>query len=447
MTSIERELEKMSDLKVKENLELFNHFFNRHYIIELCNKRGKEVSIGQTQQVVGYLHKLLEKMPKPIKSYEKKELIEFLEGYEGYINSLTKQKVIRQNDSIVIESTKQKLSKETIKKQVSVIKTFLNYLCDNEIIDPNLMRELKKKHIFQISYINKPRYNHLTDINAKERDAIVFHNAKNVFEFAWKSLLRETGARSGEIKNLLIGMVFFHEKEGYAEVILNGKTGERKVPIINSAIPLRNWIEKHPDKENTQAFVFPSFVYDRINHKRIFKSDKQISSAYFSQRLKKTAEALEIKKFVRPHLFRHLKALEMKGKSLDTPTANELMGWSKNSDMFCHYGSGNPERMLDAVYQLAGIKRQEVIPEEEFKVCNNCKAINSAERLYCQTCNNSLGYAKPDTQIPKLVAINNRLDELEKLSQYAFATANRKIKEMGEDEYGLLLKNLETKRV
>jgi len=99
--------------------------------------------------------------------------------------------------------------------------------------------------------------------------------------------------------------------------------------------------------------------------------------------------------------------------------------------------------MLDAVYQLAGIKRQETIEEDEFKLCANCKTINSAERLYCQTCNTNLGYAKPKTEIPALIAMNKRLDELEKLSQYAFAEANRKIKEMDEEEYDGLLKKLE----
>jgi integrase len=441
--NLEECIERIDNIPVKENAEIFKKFFLRHYVIEFSNRYKKEVSLGQASQVAYYCSLFLKRLDKPINQLNEKELIEVCEDYEFYINSLTKQKRILKKEGNISENINQKLSKETIKKNVSIIKTFINYLCDNEIIPEGFMRQLKRRHIFQVSWVDKPRYNSLTDINTKERDAIVFHYAKDPFIFAWMSLLRETGARCGEIQNLKIGMVSFIEKQLYAEIILDGKTGKRTIPIINAVQPLKKWLELHPAKDNLQAYVFPKFVYDRNSHKKMFKVDEKISNAYFSQRLKKTAKELGINKFVRPHLFRHLKAFEMKIKDLSSPVANEMMGWSQNSKMFGHYGSGNPETKIHAAYVLAGIKREEKIEDEQFKICGNCKTINSAERLYCQTCNSDLGYARPKTEIPALVAMNSRLDELEKLNQYAFAIANRKIKEMSDESYEKLIKVLE----
>ncbi len=443
--NLEECIERIDDISIKENAEIFKKFFLRHYVIEFSNRYKKEVSLGQASQVAYYCSLFLKRLDKPINQLNEKELIEACQDYEVYINSLTKQKIFNKIEGITKENTKQKLSKETLKKNVSIIKTFLNYLCDNEIIPEGFMRQLKKRHIFQVSWVDKPRYNYLTDINTKERDAIVFHYAKDPFVFAWMSLLRETGARCGEIRNLKIGMVFFLDNQPYAEVMLNGKTGERRIPIINALQPLKKWLELHPAKDNSQAYVFPKFIYDRNNHKRIFKVDEKISNPYFSQRLKKTAKELGINKFVRPHLFRHLKAFEMKNKDLSSPVANEMMGWSQNSKMFGHYGSGNPETKIHAAFVLAGIKREEKTEDEQFKICGNCKTINSAERLYCQTCNSDLGYARPKTEIPVLMAMNSRLDELEKLNQYAFATANRRIKEMSDNQYKELICTLESK--
>jgi integrase len=441
--NLEECIERIDNIPVKENAEIFKKFFLRHYVIEFSNRYKKEVSLGQASQVAYYCSLFLKRLDKPINQLNEKELIEVCEDYEFYINSLTKQKRILKKEGNISENINQKLSKETIKKNVSIIKTFINYLCDNEIIPEGFMRQLKRRHIFQVSWVDKPRYNSLTDINTKERDAIVFHYAKDPFIFAWMSLLRETGARCGEIQNLKIGMVSFIEKQLYAEIILDGKTGKRTITIINAVQPLKKWLELHPAKDNLQAYVFPKFVYDRNSHKKMFKVDEKISNAYFSQRLKKTAKELGINKFVRPHLFRHLKAFEMKIKDLSSPVANEMMGWSQNSKMFGHYGSGNPETKIHAAYVLAGIKREEKIEDEQFKICGNCKTINSAERLYCQTCNSDLGYARPKTEIPALVAMNSRLDELEKLNQYAFAIANRKIKEMSDESYEKLIKVLE----
>lgn len=241
---------------------------------------------------------------------------------------------------------------------------------------------------------------------------------------------------------------FFEHEEGkpHARITLIGKTGKRTVPILNSVKPLENWLGLHPEKENPNAYLFPSFCVDNIRHKLNFNCAKQISNVYFNQKIKKIAKDLEITKNVRPHLFRHLKAVECKKNYVPEPIANELLGWAKGSNMYSHYGAGNEEAQLNAVYKLSGVERQEQKEDiENYKVCENCKTINSADRLYCQTCSSELGYTKPKTEIPVLMAMNKRLDELEKLNQYAFKLADDQIKKLTNNEYCQLVTAIEHK--
>ncbi|MCX6803781.1 MAG: tyrosine-type recombinase/integrase, partial [Candidatus Diapherotrites archaeon] len=336
--------------------------------------------------------------------------------------------------------------KETMKKYASSVKTFLRYCADNEIIEDALINKLRRQKIFNISYSETPRYNFLNDINEKERDAIVFNQAKKPFEFAWLSLMRETGARIGEIMNLKINMVIQKEGQQYVEVVLDGKTGRRVVPIINSMAPLLKWLELHPSKDNPNARVFCGYRYSPNDGKRYYAPLKPMSHVYFGHRLRKIADSLGIKKNVRCQLFRHLKAVSMKKKNVTEPVANELMGWSKNSKMYGYYGAGNPDAKINAVFELAGIKRQENKElEGQFKVCQNCHEINAAEKAYCQRCSSELSFSKPSTEIPEIKAMIERLEKLEQLQQYNIAEANRKITAMSQQDYEKLLIKLEEK--
>ena len=41
----------------------------------------------------------------------------------------------------------------------------------------------------------------------------------------------------------------------YAEVLVNGKTGSRCVPLINSIPYLKDWIDSHPQRSNPNAYL------------------------------------------------------------------------------------------------------------------------------------------------------------------------------------------------
>src|SRR3990170_1809035 len=76
-------------------------------------------------------------------------------------------------------------------------------------------------------------------------------SANNLRDKAFILVLYESGCRIGEILSLRIRNVQFDDYG--AALIVNGKTGDRRVRIILSAPKLASWIEYHPLKKNTDA--------------------------------------------------------------------------------------------------------------------------------------------------------------------------------------------------
>lgn len=72
----------------------------------------------------------------------------------------------------------------------------------------------------------------------------LIETAENPRDKAFIALLWETGARIGEILPLKVG-AFQDRKEG-KKVVISGKTGARRLPIISSIPQLQNWLNNHP---------------------------------------------------------------------------------------------------------------------------------------------------------------------------------------------------------
>lgn len=44
----------------------------------------------------------------------------------------------------------------------------------------------------------------------------------------------------------------------YADVVVNGKTGRRPIPLISSIPYVKDWLDSHPQRGNPNAFLIPS---------------------------------------------------------------------------------------------------------------------------------------------------------------------------------------------
>ncbi len=63
--------------------------------------------------------------------------------------------------------------------------------------------------------------------------------------------LYESGARIGELVSLRIRDVSF--EESYTRLMLNGKTGSRRIIVVASTPYLQTWIQNHPLRKDPEA--------------------------------------------------------------------------------------------------------------------------------------------------------------------------------------------------
>ncbi|MFA4886965.1 MAG: tyrosine-type recombinase/integrase, partial [Candidatus Nanoarchaeia archaeon] len=118
---------------------------------------------------------------------------------------------------------------------------------------------------------------------------------------AFLSLLYESGCRIGELASLKIGNITF-DTYG-AQLVIMGKTGSRRIRIINTSFLLRSFLETHPLRDKNDGSLW---VSQRSN--RTFTPVKygairtMVHNAFLNAGIKKRCN---------PHLFRHSRATEM----------------------------------------------------------------------------------------------------------------------------------------
>jgi site-specific recombinase XerD len=132
----------------------------------------------------------------------------------------------------------------------------------------------------------------------------------------------ESGARIGEIGSLQIKNVIFEER--YAALMLQGKTGARRVIVVAATPYLNIWIQNHPFKNDPEGPLWVSV--GTVNR---FKA---MSYPALAKVLKVTAKRAELGKRVTPQTLRHSRATFLATK-LTEAQMNQIFGWKQGSDM------------------------------------------------------------------------------------------------------------------
>ncbi|MFH1209353.1 MAG: tyrosine-type recombinase/integrase [archaeon] len=138
-------------------------------------------------------------------------------------------------------------------------------------------------------------------------------------------LLRDSGCRIGEIINLKLKNIEFDELGAILKVPLEGKTGERKVRLINSVPDLQLWFNNHPFSDKSDAPLFFQYSTNRYG--------EPLGWTGFSNALKRIAKRTGVKqgeKGIHAHLFRHFDATE-KSQYLTEAEMRIRYGWSDGS--------------------------------------------------------------------------------------------------------------------
>jgi site-specific recombinase XerD len=185
--------------------------------------------------------------------------------------------------------------------------------------------------------------------------------------------LAESGCRISEIALLKIRHVSFEEYG--ARLTVNGKTGMRKILIVNSAPYLQELINQHPNNDDPESYLWIKsngglLCYTRIN-----------------EILKQAAKDAGIKKRIYPHLLRHSRATFLATMMSDA-SMKHYFGWTQGSNMASVYITMSGKEMDDSILRASGVeikKEQKKTPLEP-KKCLKCRTINEPTNRFCKIC-------------------------------------------------------------
>ena len=199
-------------------------------------------------------------------------------------------------------------------------------------------------------------------------------------------VLYESGARKSEIVGVQFADVEFKDDDE-AILSLEGKTGTRQVPIMESVPALRDWMNLHPYGKGA--------IW--LSHRRKQDEDGNLvflplSGSQLYGIVKALVEKAGLDRSVRRvvHMFRHTRATDFVRMDVRGTALNRLMGWKDGSHMeaiYVHLAFEDVENEVRA--KVFGKGEKALPPESPMKaiLCPKCDTLNSVGARLCQKCN------------------------------------------------------------
>jgi integrase len=207
----------------------------------------------------------------------------------------------------------------------------------------------------------------------------LIETASNLRDKALISTLYEGGFRIGELLAMKIKHVDFTDNIARVTVPKEGKTGVRKILLINSIPYLSNWIAHHPDKNNPNAYLWVCIGTTNHNKLMCYNTVRKL--------LRNWAEKAGIKKRVNPHSFRHSRATCLANK-LTESQLKQYFGWTQGSKMAAVYVHLSGRDVDEAILEMHGLRKPEEKPENQLapKKCPRCEKLNETTANICFQC-------------------------------------------------------------
>jgi site-specific recombinase XerD len=343
------------------------------------------------------------------------------------------------------------LSDDTVDTYKKAIRSFWKWMNDGE--DPD--------NIEQISWIDLSNSNGNgklpKDLLTKEDVQRQIEAAKNPRDKAFISLLYETGARIGELIDLTVGDI--EDRTHGKKIVIDGKTGARRLPLVESVPHLNDWLAKHPNPDLDAPLwckiqqggptehldvhevedvrevhgIGPSYA-EQLNEAGIedgndlldcgpeeiadtvgvdistvnkwlkqFDSDAKLNDdmklgyRYIREKiLKTTMERAGIDKPSNPHHYRHSRASYL-ANELKEAQLCEWFGWAQGSDVPARYVHLSGRDIDNAYNQLHGIEEPDDDEDEPDVIqCGRCQELNEPTAAFCMRCGFALDQQADD---------------------------------------------------
>jgi integrase len=392
-------------------------FENQNIIDEFLNARRVEANISKnTQQLrINTLRYLSRHSNKKFKDITREDIISFLSSLRKSENEDSNHKWIG-----------------TYNLYLVIIITFFKWFYNpkmepNERPRPEILQNLKRlKRKEQSRY--KP-----TDIWSQDDDLLFLKYCPSKRDRAYHTMSRDTSCRPSELLGLKIKDIVFRMAghRQYAEILVNGKSGTRSIPLINCIPYIKDLLDSHPQKNNPNAYLmYSERVFGRrISEFGLFHMYKRYKTKVFPSLLNdplldpndkdKISELL--KKPWNPYIRRH-SALTEKSKILKEHVLRQHAGWQPSSNMhqkYIHYyGNESNESILEA-YGLIHTNEKE-IDKLKPMLCPNCNEENKIDSKFCIKCRMILSYdtyvettTQNERKDVRLKELSSRLDSMQ----------------------------------
>ncbi|NPB00983.1 MAG: tyrosine-type recombinase/integrase [Crenarchaeota archaeon] len=277
-------------------------------------------------------------------------------------------------------------------RYLEVIKKFLRMLYEKEIC-------LNIKKVYDRVKLKRredlPPYTPPELIKAIEEFILHIPDLKYKTLFA---ILRETGARIGEILRLKLSDVVERDY-GYDIIIRKSKSKARTNYVVMYQNILRAWLSVHPGWSSS----------DRSRYYLIYGSrpDQPLTRSAVSNYLIKIAQRPEFadlceifqkyigKPYPNPHLLRHARTFEYVEKNIPIQVILELQGWSSERMIRRYVRVTDRETRKEYLSRIVGIRvtvEEDIDKKREEKpiTCPRCSHVNPPGSRYCVKCGTPL---------------------------------------------------------
>jgi integrase len=294
----------------------------------------------------------------------------------------------------------------TYDNYITVITKFFKWFY-NPSIEPN--KRPKPKVVENIPKLKRKEESTYkpSDLWSKEDDLLFLKYCPSKRNKCYHTVARDTSCRPHELLKLRIKDIVFKisGNRQYAQVLVNGKTGSRPIPLIDSIPYVKDWLEHgHPHPSNPNA-IFICGLGESIGRTLLTTSLAGIYTEYkehFFPRLLEnphipTEDKAKIRELLKkpwnPYIRRH-SALTEKSTMLKEHVLRQHAGWSARSQMhlkYIHYfGNESSESLLQAHGIV--IKDQKLTDALKPKQCPNCNEQNKPDSKFCAKCQMVLNY-------------------------------------------------------
>ncbi len=204
--------------------------------------------------------------------------------------------------------------------------------------------------------------------------------ANNSRDKAIIATLFDSGVRVGELLGMRKRDI---DLEGSpAHLVVNGKTGPRRVPILFSVPYLAAYLNEQKLRKPDEYLWNVAGSWAGLTQRADYSAIRMM--------LQRVAAKAGVDKRVNPHSFRHARATDYASR-LSDQTLKTLFGWvggSKMAEVYVHLSGKDID---NSVLEANGYKPVEVqAPKLKILMCPRCRLANEPTAQYCSRCSSPL---------------------------------------------------------